>query len=71
MKTELNIPDADGFYEALSTAHDGLSEGQGQLFHASLALLLANQIGDQALLHECIRAARDSVCAPDSTPPKR
>ncbi len=67
MKTDLNIPDADGIYEALSHAHDGLDEYQGRIFHASLALLLANQIGDQAILLDCIRAARDSVAGAPST----
>lgn len=66
MKSELNIPDPDAFYEALTHAHDGLSESESHLFHASLALLLANQIGDQSILYECIRAARD--CVRDTTP---
>lgn len=69
MKTDLNIPDADGFYEALTQAHDGLGESQSHVFLASLALLLANQIGDQAILLDCIRAARDSVAGVPSTHP--
>lgn len=61
MKTDLNIPDADAFHEALARAHEGLSEHQSHVFHAGLALLLANQIGDQTILYECIAAARGSV----------
>ncbi len=67
MKTDLNILDADGFYEALTHTHDGLSESQSHVFHASLALLLANQIGDQSILLDCIRAARDSVAGATPT----
>ena len=57
MKTQANIPDPDGFYEALLAAHEGLSEGESADLDARLLLLLANQIGDQAVLLECIAAA--------------
>jgi Protein of unknown function (DUF2783) len=58
MKTHANIPDADGFYEAWLRAHEGLSEAESADLDARLALLLANQIGDQAVLLECIEEAR-------------
>jgi hypothetical protein len=58
MKTYANIPDADGFYEAWLRAHEGLSEAESADLDARLALLLANQIGDQAVLLECIEEAR-------------
>ena len=59
MKTELNLTDADGFYELLLDAHHGLTPQQSELFNARLILLLANQVGDAKVLAACIQAARD------------
>jgi hypothetical protein len=58
MKTQLNLQDADGFYEQLLDAHQGLSEQQSALLNARLILLLANQVGDAKVLKECVEAAR-------------
>ena len=58
MKTQLNLQDADGFYEQLLDAHQGLSEQQSALLNARLVLLLANQVGDARVLKECVEAAR-------------
>ena len=58
MKTHLNLPDADGFYEQLLDAHEGLTKQQSDLLNARLILLLANQVGDAKALKECIAAAR-------------
>ncbi|WP_048439138.1 DUF2783 domain-containing protein [Caenimonas sp. SL110] len=58
MKTELNLPDADAFYEQLLDAHQGLSPEQSQLLNARLILLLANQVGEPQVLGDCIAAAR-------------
>jgi hypothetical protein len=60
MITEPHIPDPDGFYAAWVSAHEGLSEAQSADFNARLVLLLANQCGDQAVLLDCIAAARES-----------
>jgi Protein of unknown function (DUF2783) len=49
--------DADAFYEALLDAHEGLSEQESAALNARLILLMANQIGDQGVLSECIAAA--------------
>ena len=57
MKTTLNLHDADGFYEQLLDAHQGLSAQQSELLNARLILLLANQVGDAGVLRECIDAA--------------
>ena len=59
MKTNLNLQDADGFYEQLLDAHQGLSEPQSALLNARLILLLANQVGDAKVLKECVEAAQD------------
>jgi len=59
MKTEANLQDADGFYEQLLDAHAGLTPEQSQLPNARLILLLANQVGDAAVLADCVTAARN------------
>ena len=58
MKTTLNLQDADGFYEQLLDAHQGLTEPESALLNARLVLLLANQVGDAKVLKECVEAAR-------------
>ena len=57
MKTALNLQDADGFYEQLLDAHEGLSPQRSELLNARLILLLANQVGDAKVLKECVEAA--------------
>ncbi|HEY8360061.1 MAG TPA: DUF2783 domain-containing protein [Ramlibacter sp.] len=59
MKTTLNLQDADGFYEQLLDAHQGLSPEQSELLNARLILLLANQVGDARVLKDCVQAARE------------
>jgi hypothetical protein len=59
MKTIPNLQDADGFYEQLLDAHQGLTPQQSQLLNARLILLLANQLGDARVLKECLAAARE------------
>jgi Protein of unknown function (DUF2783) len=61
MKSAPNIPDPDGFYEALVNAHENLSENDSAALNARLVLLLANQIGDQNVLLKCIAAARENL----------
>lgn len=61
MKTEAQLQDADGFYELLLDAHQGLSPAQSEALNARLILLLANQIGDADVLAQCILAAKDTV----------
>jgi len=65
MITEAHIPDPDGFYAAWIAAHEGLTETQSADFNARLVLLLANQCGDQAVLLDCIAAARESGQPPE------
>ena len=61
MKTTLNLQDADGFYEQLLDAHQGLSAEQSELLNARLILLLANQVGDAKVLQARVQAAREGV----------
>jgi hypothetical protein len=60
LNREPNIADADGFYEELVTAQRDLPTGDGQRLLARLVLILANQIGDRAVLSEAIELARSS-----------
>jgi hypothetical protein len=64
MKTNLNFQDADAFYEQLLDAHSGLSREASELLNARLILLMANQLGNTALLIDCIEAARASESSP-------
>lgn len=59
MKTQPHLQDADGFYEQLLDAHQGLTKEQSDLLNARLILILANQVGDAKVLAECIAAARE------------
>ncbi len=48
----------DDVYAALIGAHDGLSDDESARLNARLVLLLANQIGDAAVVIEAIERAR-------------
>ena len=58
MKTSLNFQDADAFYEQLLNAHLGLNREESELLNARLILVMANQLGNTALLIDCIEAAK-------------
>lgn len=64
MKTSLNFQDADAFYEQLLDAHRGLSREASELLNARLILLMANQLGNTALLIDCIEAAKAVAGSP-------
>jgi len=51
----------DDFYEALIDAHRDLSDEQSQQLNARLVLLLANHIGELAVLQEALAAARRTI----------
>ena len=59
MKTELNLQDADGFYEQLLNMHEGLSSEESEQLNMRLILLLANQVGNAAVLKDCIESAKN------------
>jgi hypothetical protein len=58
LNTQPNLPRPDDFYEALIDTHRGLSDEQSAMLNAQLILLLANHIGDMAVLREALAAAR-------------
>jgi hypothetical protein len=55
-----NIPDPDGFYEKLIAIHQGLDEDASDRLNARLILILANHIGDRAVLDEALTLARQT-----------
>lgn len=65
MRTDPRIPDADGFYEALLAAHEGLADEESNDLNARLVLQLANQVAEQEVLLACIAEARRGAGAAD------
>jgi anthranilate phosphoribosyltransferase len=61
LKREPNVKDPDRLYAAIIDAHNGLSDADSVAFNARLVLLLANHIGDEAVLREALEVARKSI----------
>jgi hypothetical protein len=64
LNTEANLPSPDDFYDELITLHRDLTDEQSRLVNARLVLLLANHIGDPAVLRAAMAAAREDVVGP-------
>ena len=58
LNTKPNIAAADDFYAALLEAHEGLDKAESDAFNARLILLLANHVGDMAVLKQALDAAK-------------
>lgn len=52
-----NIAGADDFYADLLAAHDGLNRAESDALNARLILILANHVGDRAILAQALAAA--------------
>jgi hypothetical protein len=52
-----NINGVDDFYAELIASHEGLSDEASQALNARLVLVLANHIGDRAILKQALAAA--------------
>jgi hypothetical protein len=61
LNIESNLAAPDDFYQALIELHRDLSDEQSELVNARLILLLANHIGDLAVLREAMRRAREGI----------
>ncbi len=61
--TELRIGNPDDFYQELIDLHAGLSDDESQRVNAKLVLILANHIGDVAVLREAFQCARPRASA--------
>jgi hypothetical protein len=53
--------DPDAAYRAIVEAHRGLTENESADFNAALVLILANQLGDMAVLREALALARATL----------
>jgi hypothetical protein len=60
LDTTPRLADPDGLYAALMEAHRGLDDDASRRLDARLVLLLANHIGDMAVLREAIALAREA-----------
>ena len=58
LNIEPNFSDADEFYEALIDSHRELTLEQSHQMNAKLVLLLANHIGDLAVLKDAMQRAK-------------
>jgi hypothetical protein len=67
LNTAPNFEAADAFYAALIDAHRGLSDEQSTALNARLVLLLANHIGEAAVLRDALEKARQSVDEENAT----
>lgn len=61
LNLEPNLPDPDGFYADLLAAHEGLSDDDSAALNARLILILANHIGDRAILRDALTAAKGDL----------
>lgn len=64
LERNLNLPDPDGAYALIIGAHEGLTDAESAALNARLVLLLANHIGDEAVLRETLAIARQSMEKP-------
>lgn len=53
-----NIDSPDDFYAELLAAHEGLSKAESDALNARLILILANHIGDRAVIRAALQTAR-------------
>ena len=51
----------DDFYQLLIDAHRDLTDEQSALLNAKLVLLLANHVGDLAVIREALLLAREEI----------
>lgn len=61
LDVESRLARPDEFYQGLLELHQGLTDEQSRLANAKLILLLANHIGDHAVLDEALRIAREGL----------
>jgi Protein of unknown function (DUF2783) len=57
--------DPDAIYQILVDAYDALNTEQSRILDTRLILLLANHIGDPAVIAHAVAAARAGLAAPD------
>jgi hypothetical protein len=61
LNVEPTLDRPDDFYEALIAAHRDLGDAQSVQLNCRLVLLLANHVGDLAVLREALALARSGI----------
>ena len=61
LRSDLRFSAPDDVYEAILSLADGLDERAAHSALAAFALLLANHIGDDQIIHEAITAVRQAL----------
>ena len=61
---EPNSPDMDALYAAIAAVHRGLDAEASAALNARLVLILANHIGDAAVIGEALRIATSPASLP-------
>jgi Protein of unknown function (DUF2783) len=61
LSTSSNFAKPDDAFRAIVEAHRGLSDGQSADLDAALVLILANHIGDLAVLGEALALAKRRI----------
>jgi hypothetical protein len=69
LDTTPRLAEPDALFALLVEAHRGLDAEASRRLDARLVLLLANHIGDMAVLREAISAARDAAAIGSPAPP--
>lgn len=64
LSTRSNFTDPDAAYRLIVDAHRDLSEEESAAVQAAALLLLANHIGDMAVLREALTLAKATVLVP-------
>ena len=64
--TQARLRDPDAFYARLIELHDGLDQDAANRLNATLILIMANQIGDDELLHCILDKAAATWAGPES-----
>ena len=61
IETRPRLKDPDAFYARLISLHENLDQDQSNRLNAAVILMMANQIGDDAVLQEMLDVAAESL----------
>ena len=61
IETQPRLHDPDAFYARLISLHEELDQDQSNRLNAAIILMMANQIGDDAVLQEILDVAAEDL----------
>ena len=70
LSTTSNFADPDAAYRLIVEAHRGISDDQSAALDAALVLILANHIGDLAVLRDAVALAKRRVVDEQTAAPR-